>query len=463
MPTSTIFTHALPSDFVKNKNASWHALEHEWRKPFLLTTDEFGAATNLWRLNQLTSASDNNQDSPRPILLKPPLPHNRYVARITAHLTSPNERFLAIAIYAYGSYPSTSWRVYDLSTGFLISESDSPETQSSDHRWRTSGEIAATLTAKGGREHVILQYRLTDKGNLEQVQCVIPALDDLSTIEHVVQDGSVFISTAVAKSRRPLAIVYYPPHSESTTIPQRLEIPFTTEGKDTILAENFVQVSERSLAFVVEENEWDVDFTEFTAVSTVCLVTYMAGATPGDKSGISLSWVARFDHKVHEIAYLPSLGTGTIIVRGKVPAPYAEDGSRDLDKHILAFLDASTGTLLKKTEQDSTKTGCFLGSNWVVYDWTVQTPWLYILSLARVMEIGLEGVENSEGRLDGQVRKLEIQSGPEPWNSKARKSAVQGRWRWVNGREILPDGKLVLFPERGLEFWLLDPTVASSV
>jgi hypothetical protein len=79
------------------------------------------------------------------------------------------------------------------------------------------------------------------------------------------------------------------------------------------------------------------------------------------------------------------------------------------------------------------------------------------------MEIGLEGVENPKGRLDGQVRKSEIQRGPEPWNSKARKSAVQGRWRWVKGREILPDGKLVLFPERGLEFWLLDPMVASSV
>jgi hypothetical protein len=367
MPNSTILTHTFPSDFVKNKNAPWHALEHEWCTPFLLTTDEFGAATNLWRLNQLTSTSDNKQDSPRPILPKPPLPHNRYVARITAHLTSLNEHFLAIAIYAYESYPSTSWRVYDLSTGFLISESDSPETESPDHRWRTTGEIAATLTVKCGCEHVILQYRLTDEGNLEQVQCVIPTLDDLSTIEHLVQDGSVFISTAVAKSKRPLAIVYHPPHSESTTIPQRLEIPFTTEGKDTILAENFVQVSEKSLAFVVEENEWDVDFTEFTTVSTVCLVTYTA-ATPGDKPSILLSWTAHFDHKVHEIAYLPSLGTGTIIVRSKLPAPYAEDGSRDLDKRILTFLDASTGTLPKQTEQDITKAGCLLGSNWVVYD-----------------------------------------------------------------------------------------------
>ena len=453
-----LLAHTLPSDFKKHDNAHWQALEHRWRPPFLLTTDNFGAATNVWRLDQL-----DEQGDPQPILLSPSLPPNPYVSLTTAHITSPNERFLAIALSSDGS---TSWRVYDLSTGSLISESGLQGYGVSDSYWQNAGEFAA-LTAREGSEQVILRYTLTEDGKLEQVGCAVPPAADSFGLEYLAKDGSIFTSTSVIPSRSPLSIAYYPPYSDRTTIPAVLDVPFTTEEKDAIFPQYFTQISERSLALVVEENEWDADMNPIGAVSTVRLVTYTACSTPMDKPGISLSWTARFEHSIDQITHVPSLGTGTIVVRGQWHAPYAEDGSRGLNKRILTFLDASTGTVLRQTEQafdpSSSTACCCIGPQWVVYDRHVQTPWLYAIPLARVMEIGLEGTENSEGRTDVQVKKLEVLNGPEPWNSKVKKSAQQGRWKWVKDTEVLPDGKLVLFSERGPEFWVLDYMATSYV
>ena len=429
---------------------------HSWCSPFLLTTDNFGATTNVWRLDQ---------GDPQPTLLHPSLPPTRHAATTTTvHIVSPNERFLAIAL---SSHTSASWRIYDLSTGSLISESDFPQTQShSLGRWQNAGDLAALTVEQGGKQ-VILRYKLTDEGQLEQRGCAIatpedPARTDSFELQHLAKDGSIFTYASDIPSKHPLGIAYYPPYSDRTTFPARLALPFTSEEKDTIVAKNFIQVSENSLAFSVEENEWGADMNPIAALSTVRLVTYTTCTTPNDKPHMTLSWTIRLEHAVEEIAYVPTLGTGTIVVQGRWHAPYAGDGSRGPDKRVLTFLDPSTGALLKQTEQTVVPKGASLqciGPNWVVYNKLAQTPWLYVIPLTRVMEIGLDGVENSGGQMDAQVKKVEVRNGPEPWNSKAKKAAEQGRWRWVNDAELLPDGKLVVFPERGPEFWVLDPTM----
>jgi hypothetical protein len=460
--STMILAHTLPSDFKKHEKEHWHALEHRWRPPFLLTTDNFGAATNVWRFDQLTSTSSNEGSDLQPVLLNPSLPPNPYATLTTAHIVSPNERFLAVAL---ASDSSGSWRVYDLSTGSLISESAFPETRSYGYwGWQSAGEFAA-LTVKEGGKQVVLRYHLTDEGKLEHVGGVVPVSEGLDPelfgLEHLAKDGSIFTCTAELPSRRPLNIAYYPPHSNDTTIPGKLEIPFTTEGKDTIVAKHFIQVSERSLAFVVEENEWGADMNPIAALSTVRLATYTACTTPSDKPDISLSWTARLEHAIDEITYVPSLGTGAVVVRGRWHAPYAEDGSRGQDKLVLTFLDASTGTMLKQAEQAMERSGpsrCCTGPNWMVYETLAPTPWLYSIPLTRVMEIGLEGVENSDGQRDVQVKRVEVQTGPAPWNTKTKKSAAEGRWKWVKDVEVLPNGKLILFSERGPEFWVLDHT-----
>ena len=460
-----ILAHVLPSNFEKHDNAHWQALEHRWLPPFLLTTDNFAAATNVWRLDQLAATSSNEQDDPQPILLSPSLPIYPYLTN--AHITSPDERFLALIS---SCDRTSSWRVYDLSTGSLISESGLQGYSYSGSYWQNAGKFAALAVEEDDRQ-VILRYTLTNEGKLEQVGCAVAAAEvlgfDSFGLEHLAKDGSIFTTTTVIPSRRPLRIAYYPPHSDRTTIPAVLDVPFSTEGKNGTFSKSVIQISERALAMVVEEGEWGADMNPIAAVSTVRLVTYTACPTPGDEPGISLSWTVNFEHAIDQITYVPSLGTGTIVVLGQWHAPYPEDGPRAPNKLILTFLDASTGALLRQTEQTFDRDGYsahrFIGPDWVVYNRDVQTPWLYAIPLARVMEIGLEGVENSEGQMDVQVKKLEVRNGPKPWNSKVRKSAEQGRWRWVKNTEVLPDGKLVLFSDRGPEFWVLDYAAISSV
>ena len=459
-----ILEHALPFDFKKHVNAHWHALEHRSCPPFLLTRDNFGAATNVWRLDRL-----DEQGDPQRILLSAPLPPYD-----TGYIISPNQRFLAIA---HSDDSQFDWRVYDLSTGSLIPESGLRGHGHLRSYWENAGEFTA-LTLKEGDEDIILRYTLTGEGKLEQVGCAVPATGPEPTdsfgLEWLAKDGSIFTSSSVIPSwvrpaRRPHSIAYYPPCSDRTTIPAVLDLPFTTEGKDAIFSKHFIQISETNFAFVVEENEWGTDMNPIAAVSTVRLITCTACPTPGDKPGISLSWTARFEHAIDQITYVPSLSTGTIVVRGKwhAPYPYPGIGPRGPNKRILTFLDVSTGTLLRQTEQtinpSSSSAYSCIGPNLVVYDALVQVPWLYAIPLARVMEIGLEGIENSEGQTDVQVTRLEVGNGPDPWNSKVRRSAEQGRWKWVKNTEVLPDGKLVLFSDRGPEFWVLDHAAINCV
>ncbi|KII83766.1 hypothetical protein PLICRDRAFT_702341 [Plicaturopsis crispa FD-325 SS-3] len=411
---TTILQHPLSAGFAPHPNSPWKALRSCYAPPYVLTSDPWSSATNVWHLAKGTTVPSLVTNLQPPIPLTP-WPSHQWATTVPEH---------AVIIVCFHTDSNMSVvRAHSLVTGDLLTEVElTGRLVHTSFRHVTADKIALTVADAQRRPQIILYdvhpggLRETKRIGSDEAICHTPGDENLIPLL-LADNGDLLTSaTAIPSSTLTLSLGSSQLLLESSSVADYMDV------------RSLAVISPTSIVIAVCESHSAYDF-EAGECTIHCVVF----------SPLQSSWRAHIAHEVKSITHHPALGC--IVALGSVYDP-----NEPVRRHLMTFLDAQTGAVLREEaiplaeHDDIVAVECTSSDRFV---FVLKTGRVYVALLRQILESGLHGMRDA-------LRTLEK---PEPYNAKARKAGDD--WKWVDHVIVEPE-RLLVFPLRGPDFYVVD-------
>ncbi|PPR02739.1 hypothetical protein CVT26_009450 [Gymnopilus dilepis] len=418
--TSSTLQHTIPDDFDVPRSRPWDALKVFQNHPYIITADDFGAATTLW--------SFEGGEAKVVTTLNPPLPSSARILNSNSLVVSAPHGVLVLLFHdpKGKKSPIDVARMYSLGTGELVQELE----LGFEAAWDTllvSGDTLILTAKEHDRRPKVVWYTLSANGLEKEKEGGTDLPDGLTAgMErlvplYLVDAGSLVTSSTSFPSNK----------LEIRLLDHRATITASHATADYIAPGPVVQVDD-SLVLAVTEAEFDQELSP--AYATIHKISL---------SDLSPQWSKSLPYKVIDLTYHPALQALVVLGWKDAKGSVSEGGH----EAIVTFLRKDNGDVLAERTfpwdagLHALTAKCTPDDNLVVVS---EAGEILVVPLQSVLDSGLPLKE--DGRLAMQPSPVR----PEPYNTKAAKAGAS--WKWVK-KAIVGPGAVVLFALRGPEFY----------
>ncbi|KAI5458682.1 hypothetical protein BGZ63DRAFT_50915 [Mariannaea sp. PMI_226] len=428
-----VIHHQIPDDFKKHPNTPWHALRSLSADPYVISLDEFGAASNIW----LADADGIRLVSS----LTPPLPGNILIWRAKC-LYSAEHSLLIIAFntipHVHQFTPENTGgliRAYNISSGVLQQEVKIDSLQLDSVF--TASPSSKYLAAAVAKPRQIALYQIHSQG-LTHIRRVSyphppPRMSYYFPI-HVGDDGSVLSSTTIFPS--PCLSLHLHALDATPDIPQAT-VAIPGLELDYLVPSGSIMTSPSCIVVAISGS--DSAFDHHYGGTSICALTM---PSLSKKWNVNIEEPGFVPKEVKQLSYHSALGMVVVLqVVSNQPG--------------LTFIDVQNGSVIRRAftspQFDNLNyfSFCIRCTNKDEYVCVLPNGKIAIEPLRRILESGLSEDAQEKGTEEEEVPvrevTLEVQSTPvkpEPWKAKARRLGEM--WQWVDHVAFVSHGAVLL-------------------